>query len=561
MADDQTSIRLTASAEIQQIVAWTSAVNQATDAMLRYKAATGTSAPGAPTGGGGPPQPPPPPGDQEGRPPPPPDPPNAPPGSPPAPGPPSGRSPGAYARQGLGFLGTAASTALGIGLGTSLTGMLTAAPQRYMALDTVLTQLSRRFREVDGSVGLFGTSLGYTISETAQLANVLGRQADAFSRGEFQEYGGFARYTGADPGAAMSTFGMGARLQGRGMSTDQLTAVLMAAERRGMAQGRLNEFLQGLERTMAEGFERTGQLNLGTAIAAFNLPNFVYGQGDPRRHSDMGLAQGVNAMFQDQGLRVYMQRAMGYGRPDGPDYIEMRKREHAGLYDARNLVDLFGSFQDRGLDRFQAFRALENAAAGKLSPWQLESLTEAFMGPGGQGNLDALTRYAHTATLGGGDDPAARAALLEQMDPRTRALFEQGGFFETRGVGISTGENIETRLERVLMEVGRPIANQVPALLGSVEGLMGTLVNLAEAAKLPETLGSILGHLETIAKTVEEWTSPGGGISGAYQGFQDWREGADRWLEEQAAQNRKWLEEKTGIRIPDPPSRAGGGPR
>lgn len=575
--DDKTSIELTAKAEIREVVAWTNTLNAATDALMRYQSvaamvgASGVAAPediAAPSnaGGGGVSRP-------SGAPPPTPSPIQPPPSSAPpggGDGPAAARF-GQAGRTGLGFLGTAASTALGVGLGTSLTGMVLAAPQRFMALDTVLTQLSRRFREADENAGMFGRTLGYTISETAMLADSLGSQTNGISRRSFEAYGGFARFTGVDPGAAMNAFGTSQRLTGQPLTDERLAELLQLAARRDMDQGRLQEYLSSFQQTIEQMFSATGGVAMPAALAAMNLPGMVYGENDPRRHSDRTLTQGLNATLGEQGMQTYLMRAMGFGREGGPSYIEMRKRLDAGIYDPQNLVDLFGSFQERGMSEGQMFRALEGSAGGNLKAHQIEAIVGAL------GSEAGLLRYGVAATYAGEDTSRSTAALDEftaGLTDSQRKQFEGGGFFGLTGVGISTGESVEVKLEKIYMDVGRPIAEAVPSIVGTVESILGVLGNVS-GVDWGETIPDMARNIHKMALLAEKVSGIGlPDVAGRsfnlpnlqdHMGPIDWQHEREIALEQRAKDN-EWIRQQwqsfsqwAGWGNSDP-ARAGGGP-
>lgn len=399
---------------------------------------------------------------------------------------------------GASMLSTAAGTAAGIGMGTSLTGFFMAAPQRYMALSTVITQVGRKFREAGENAAFFGASVGYTISEAAQLSETLGKQTNTVNRAQFQEYASFARFTGSDPGGAMNTLGSMERMQGRQMSSEDIGRLLGAATSRGMDQGRLDEFMQQTLQIAQMGMAATGKVDpLATATVA-GLPGMIFGKDDPRASGDMSMVQGLQQTMTGGGaMQSYMMRAMGFGKDSGPGYIEMRKRLEAGIHDPQNLVDLFGSFQERGMGEGAMFKAIESVSGGKLKAHQIEALV------GKLGNAEGLLEYGLAASgEGAGDGLEAFRATLSENE---RKQFDAGGFTKmvSEGEGmISAGEASELAIERMMMKVGKPIADSIPSLQGAIENIGGMLNNLV-GVDWGTLIPSIAANIERVTGVME----------------------------------------------------------
>ena len=273
------------------------------------------------------------------------------------------------------FVSNVASTTLGVGLGSSLLGLPLTALNRYLQLSQVLTQIDRKFRDSGDSAQWFGRQMGFGIARSGQLAETLGKVTNRIDQESAVGMAGFARFTGADPGLALGTLGRMGTLSGRPTSDIDMARVLVGAKAQGMDQGRLEEFLTRVETSIQTAFEATGRVSLQATMATVGLPSVVYGENDPRRANDTSLVSGLNSTMTGGGaMRSYMMRAMGYGQSGGPSYIAMKKRLDAGVFDPQNVLDLFGSFQARGMGEGAQFRALESVAGGSLKAHQIEAL-------------------------------------------------------------------------------------------------------------------------------------------------------------------------------------------
>lgn len=408
---------------------------------------------------------------------------------------------GRAASQGMSFLSHATSTAIGVGLGTSLSGFLLAAPQRYLALSEAITTVGRKFREADENATRFGGSLGYTIARTAQLADTLGRETNTVDRGQFQRMAGFARFTGMDPGAAMRGFGTIERLSGGPMTDPAMVQLLKTAQARGMDQGRLEEFLGDLTESIQGQFATTGRGTMQQGLATQGIQNIVYGEGDPRRSGDKSFLGGLQAtMTGSDAMKSYMMRAMGYGTKGGPGYIEAKIRTDAGLHDSRNVIDLFESFQRRGMGTGAQFRALESVSGGNLNAQQLQALVTTL------GTKEGLNRYRQIA--GAADEGGSMKAFMAMLDPSSKAAFEKGGFGKLGEKFVSEGESIDVRIERMMMTVGKPIAEAIPPLQNAIESIAGTMQNLT-GVDWGTLIPGIARSVERMAKFAEDMSSGG----------------------------------------------------
>lgn len=434
---------------------------------------------------------------------------------------------------GQSFLSHTASTAIGVGLGSSLLGLPLAAVNRYMTLSSVLTQLNQKFRSAAEGSEMFGTSVGYGIARSAQLAETLGGVRNQFDRSEGTRLAGFARFSGADPSTVLRSLGRVGDLQGRGVGDFGMANLMSQARNRGMDQGRFEEFLQLVTQHSESQFAATGRTSLNSSLGVMSLQNVVYGPTDPRRANDSHLLGGLNDVMTGSGpMRSYMMRAMGYGSEGGPSYIEMRKRLDAGIYDPQNVIDLFSSFQARGMGEGAMFRAIESVAGGSLKAHQIEALVK------GVGSEDGLARFKDSVAQQGG--PESLRQFLDTMSTGELEKFNAGGFAAVGASKVSAGETYENRIEAAMLKVGAEFAQAVPNIQDTLESLGRSLQTIL-GGDVGGTLERIAGSAERVAGWVERNALP-------------WNQGGFDWITAQPYET-EW---RTRRGIIDPHARARG---
>jgi len=405
---------------------------------------------------------------------------------------------------GYSYMRQAATTAAVMGLGQGITGFFLTSGQKYMELSRVITHLGRRFREAADDVHSFGGTMGFTIAQTSQFVETLGTQTNRVTRPQVQRYLGFARDRGVDPGEAMSRLGTMERVMGgRQLSDVQLAMLSGRATQMGMGQGRMEEFL-GVTTQLAESmFQQTGTANFGQTLGLQTLPGQVFGMNDPRAQGQAGnqFLQGLHATMTGGGpMKSYMMRAMGYGKPGGPGYIEMKKRLEAGIYDSENITDLFSSFQERGMGRGAQFRALESVAGGQLKAYQIEALVSTL------GTEKGLEQFK--ANMAGGGESAMRE-FYAGLTFKDEATFKGGGFADLgRARGrIGLGESAGVQLEGMQMAVGAPVARGMLDMRESIANIGSMLQNIMGvdfAGLFTGLTGAVKSATELIERVSEE---------------------------------------------------------
>ncbi len=372
-----------------------------------------------------------------------------------------------------------------------------------MELSKVITHLGRRFREAGTDVAFFGNQLGYTIAESASLAEAWGASTNTVSRSELRRTLGFARQQGLDPQVAVSVLGSMRSRMTRAVTDAELARLVHRADRADMGQGRFGEFAQGFTGIMDAAFRATGKVDFDEAMSYQAVPGLIWGSpSDPRAKGDTGLdlAGRVSSLVSgstNPAMKVFMMRAMGYGTKGGPGYIDMRKRLDAGLHDSRNLLDLFKSFRSRGMGRGAQFRALESIAGGSLKAFELEALIDNL------GTSEGMSRYWEAQGTGAADQAGFTASLTEQE----RSAYASGGFTALGRLPgrISMGEGAAQQMEGMQMAVGEPIAKGLIDLRETLKSLAGGLNNLV-GVDLGKLLTDLTGALRDATNAWEQKT-------------------------------------------------------
>lgn len=410
----------------------------------------------------------------------------------------------------LGFAGRTAATAIGVGLGSSIPGFILSSAQKYMEVSKVITHLDRKLRSVNESTATWGMSLGYTRLQAGALMEEMTRHTDK-PVGMFKELLGFSRDRGVDAQQTMSTFGRMGRLSGRAVTSGQLASFTGRADTQRMGQGRLPEYLQMIESLAELQFSSTGHADMSTLGALGAMPAAVFSPDDPRAQGAAGadFMQRMHGVMTSGGpMSVFMMRAMGYGREDGPGYIDMRKRLEEGVTNPDNIADMFGYMHKRGMGRGARFRALESVAGGRLKAHEIESLVDTI------GTEKGLASFMSEFVNG---DDAARKSFLSGLSEGDRAAFESAGFL---GLGsspgrVSMGSVAEVQMEGLQVGAGGAAAKSMIELRGAIESL---------AASFGNVFGSTLGEdVVAIAEKVREGTeyleqmTSGGGLTALYE--------------------------------------------
>lgn len=406
---------------------------------------------------------------------------------------------GGLAGLGKGQIMRLGGIAGGIALGGGLLSMLLGAGQRYAALSQMLQTLEQRFRSSGREAANWGVTLGMTSAKVGPLLEQLGAGTDVVNRRSFRDLLGFARWRGIDPSAMM---GAGASAGRRGESFDSRTmmALLGTANESNVNEGRLPEHFEAYSQLAESAFGVIGRADPGAAIGAQRIAGGVFGASDARAQGQRAadFASRMNSVLTGggPGMRSYMMRAMGFGTAGGPSYIEMRKRMERGVFDSRNMTDLFGLMQAEGLTKGQMFRGLEGVAGGQLKAHEIEALVNAL---GTQDKRDAFSQF-----VGGGDlDTFAAKANLTAEE---RAMFASGGLAKLGRTGIAAGDRHELLMEGRTKEYGPKSLQIQDSLLrigDDLVGLIGKFVTGGMLVRLAEGIEGLTNRLDRMANPHE----------------------------------------------------------
>lgn len=407
------------------------------------------------------------------------------------------------------FLGNVASTAIGVGLGQSLLGFITSSVQKFFEVDRIVTHLNRKFRETGDGAAYMGGQFGYVVGQTAGMLDALGATRDHLDKREFTRLMGFSRDRGADPTQVMHTAGSLGLLLRRSLSNADLAAIAGGATRSGMGEGRLGEFMATLASLAEQQLAATGSASMEGVLRTQGLASDVFGRGDPRGQGARGesFIQGLHSTLTgSQGVKTFLMRAMGYGKPGGPDYWAMRERLHSGVFDPRNVVDLFEGMAAQGAGPGMMRVALEQASQGALSPQAIRALVDRMDTSGERADfLRDRTR----------DNIGAFYASLEGGEGGT---FKAGGFaaLGKSGGRIGSGEFQAVTIENAQIEMGATIAPLVTDLTKIGVELVGLINDVLKSGVLGDVRG-VLGDIRDVIRDVRSWV--GGGQSDIADGL------------------------------------------
>lgn len=405
--------------------------------------------------------------------------------------------------RGGAYLTNMGAAAVSIGLGASAMGFLLNSGQKYFELSKIIAHVGARFREAESNVIGFGSAMGYTVAETAGLVEQLGNVRDSFSKSEFLRNTGFARTMGMDPGAALGSFGKLSGMQGSAITSRQMAEIAGRAQWAGMSQGRMGEFLGMVQRMGESQFGATGQFNFRDTMTAGALPGMVFGMNDPRAKGEtgIGLTEGLNSVLTgNPAMQTFMMRAMGFGSAGGPGYIEMRKRMEAGVYDPRNIRDLFKAFRARGMGKGAMFRSLESVSGGSLKSWQIEGLVNSLGSEEGMIGLEG--------EMGGGMGDMAASRY-------TGNASGNADWVSSGRHRISMGEGRALQMEGMQMKVGDTVAQVMVDMTDVLINLVKTGNNLL-GMDFEGMIKDLSGSIKRASEAIESASRPGADFRRTY---------------------------------------------
>lgn len=406
---------------------------------------------------------------------------------------------------GTSFLSNAASTAIGLGLGSSLTGFILGSGQTYMELSKVLTMVDRRFRDVEGSAIAAGQSMGFTIAQASQLTEAFGAGSNSVrNQSRIAEYLGFARYTGMDPGDAMHEFGELARMK----AAPNLQQILGLAQRQGMDQGRLSELVRSVVQLTDHVLKTTGRADVGRALQMAQIPGLVFGRDDPRAQGMAGVDfQGrLNSGMAAGGpMRSFMLRAIGFGTDPNMSYSDAMVRMEEGAT-PENLGAFIRALDAHGIRGKEGrFQAIYSAFQGHLSAREALEMATSLGRPNGIRSAEGL------------DATVLGASFRSGLDQRDAATLAGGGFSDLGRQHISIGEGYEQQIESMRMGAGQYVARAMVDLGGSIQNLVEVFTALV-GANPGKLLTDLTGAIERATQAAEAATDTAAEVSRIRQG-------------------------------------------
>lgn len=434
-----------------------------------------------------------------------------------------------YGGQGANLTRNVAMGAVGYGIGSSIMGFFSEASQQYIQHAATLRQLKQTYREFGAEATSVGRSIGYVTEETSKLVGAIGTQTNSVTSTRFMQYAGFARQYGLEDTEVAGTVGKISRLSGghffqasegqlssaqrqlgmtraqaqRQSSSISLLGIHAAAEASGMGQGRFGEYMQTLSSAAEAQFHATGEVNSG-AMFATKFGGMVFGQDSERGRGESGLsfAQGAGRMMSgdsSQAMRVYMMRALNYGKAGGPGMIEMDKQLEAGITDPKNAAAFFGRIRQTtsGMSaenrKFTAYMMLkDDAKKSGLNASGLEALVDA-------GFDDA--KFAQMQEFAEDPDKAMEANF--SAEGLNKGAFKAGGFGEVGRRKTTLAEARKVQLESMKEGVGAEVTGIMVTLGNTMKNLGGAFSDLFKGISGQRPLQALQG-LATSAERASE---------------------------------------------------------
>tara|TARA_R110002110_G_scaffold130932_5_gene311401 strand:+ start:43 stop:1035 length:993 start_codon:yes stop_codon:yes gene_type:complete len=281
----------------------------------------------------------------------------------------------------------------------------------------------------------------------------------------------------------------------------------------GMDQGRQAEHFGAYESLAATAFGALGHNDTGAVLNAQMMPAGIFGSGDARGQGQAGAGfagrlHGVLSSAKGP-FQSYMMRAMGYGTKDGPGYIEMRKRSEAGVFDSRNLLDVFDLMDRQGLGEKGMFRGLEGVAGGQLKAHEIEALVGAL------GTAEGREFFRNSTGM---DKDTLASLATAHMSPAELKILEESGLLGLGKTAVSAGESHELLMEGRTKEYGPKSLQVQDSLLKTGDALVGLLGKFIDG-------GMILGlatSVEKLALAIERGTGGSGNLPPALANKSTW---------------------------------------
>lgn len=320
--------------------------------------------------------------------------------------------------------------------GGTLIAMATGAIKQWADIDTQLTKVEARLGNVREGVKGFGTGLGYTIRESAEIAKIWGEINNTFDKTEARQFVGFSRARGIEAGQALQISQAGRFLQGEGSAREFLNKIDALAKATGMDKGRIGELISStvmLSKTAAESkIGATDRDVIGTQRFA---EQFWKQAGDVDRgigERGANFIERLNQAISNPGNDVqqaFMMRAVGYGREKGLTLTGARERIEEGIFRRENFQAIMDYVMSMIPDNQELqINALRGALGGQFKTRELR---------------EVVTQYTN---------PEQRQQLLNAMYSPEGTLNQNIDFEKTGKAYVSAGERVGQAMENAVFK-------------------------------------------------------------------------------------------------------------
>ena len=278
-----------------------------------------------------------------------------------------------YSGQGYTVGKNVAANMISQGLGSSVFGFLAQSSQEYIQHADLLQKLSHQYGSFGKAVRGAGYEMGMVLEKSAALTFAIGAQINTVDKATFQRYAGFARHYRIEGEQVAGTMGRLERLSGGhffdmsmqqkmqnrlrlGMSHEQseelsadfgMEAIHARAVAAGMGNGRQDEYYQAYTQAAEAQFSATGHVTPAGVNYAMEFAGAIFGsKQDPRAQGETGFQYGQQAgrMFSGDtstAMRIFMMRALDYGKKGGMSYLDTVQQLDEGVFNAKNPLAFF----------------------------------------------------------------------------------------------------------------------------------------------------------------------------------------------------------------------------
>lgn len=313
-------------------------------------------------------------------------------------------------------------------LGGSLVGFALQSIRHWAEVDKQLVQVEQRFRNVRGEIEGMGEGLGYTRSESAELAKIWGEIQNKFSGADVRQYLGFSRFHGIDPAQTMQLKLAGRYARQAGAGTE-LTRFETFSEQMGMGQGRMGELINVQTQLARLASEQMLNTSMGDVRNVQLFARRLWQDTEPERGMGQwgaGFIQRLNAGMSQTGgdpQKAFLLRAYGFGSVPGQTLSETMQRIEAGAFGEGNIQDVM--------------KRLRAEIPGN-EEWQIQGMKGLFP----QLGYKDIRQLAQAW-----DDPVKRDSLiktLEKKESKTSEDFEKLG-----SAAVSLGDEFKRLMDSV----------------------------------------------------------------------------------------------------------------